>query len=110
MTQEERFNAFYNDFFETKLKPYIKQVKQNHYKCSSNCEGDLSCIDKCSKPYEQFYDRIESLLKEKLETFPNCMQKCTKDQQSCIEDCTTHTLKVLNSIKLHSEFSQFLDK
>ena len=114
--KEEKFNDFYDDFFQRKILVYLKNVKRNHYTCASNCitEDNIieECLDKCQENHTKFFKHIELLLQAKLSSFHSCIEKCSraKDSVYCADECTNHTIHLLNQIDPAREFSKFLNK
>lgn len=113
--REVRFDRFYVQFFEEKMKDTLKTVNRLHYDCSQSCISeesvDAACIDRCSSVYDHFFTHLEGLMQGKLSRYPQCLQTCRDSLPvaECCDKCIEQTLAQLHQIDPKTEFSRFLE-
>jgi hypothetical protein len=112
--REARFDRFYEEFFQVKLKHFLKEINRLHYDCSQTCVSetavDSPCLKSCSSLYDGFFNHVEGLLHSRLATFPRCLDDCTslpKDQ--CCDQCIDSTIQLLRKIDPEKELGRFLE-
>ena len=112
--KEEKFNKFYDEFFQVKILKYLKNVKKNHYQCSGNCitENNIDeiCMKKCQENHTKFFNQVERVLKDKISHYYVCVDECKikKNSEFCIDQCTKDTIEKLQKIDINKEFKSFL--
>ncbi|CAG9331982.1 unnamed protein product [Blepharisma stoltei] len=113
--EEDKFNVFYKDFYEVKLKPYIKKVKYNNFNCSVSCINDKEvnqeCLANCGVKEKNFFQHIEDLLLPRIAHYEKCFDACEgkEDNAKCVEKCCSETLELLKQIDVHKEMGQFIN-
>ena len=113
--REARFDRFYTDFFNVRMKETLKGVNRLHYDCTLTCISEESidnpCLEQCSSVYDHFFNHVEGLLQGKLASYPKCLQTCKEGlpMAECCDKCIEETVERLKEIDPKKEFARFLE-
>ena len=112
--EDKTFFEFYNEFFDSKLKEYNKEIRRLYYNCVTECidetSVDFKCYKNCESMIFDFYNPIIALLKTSHSIYPSCIQTCNKTMEmiDCIDQCKELTLQDLRKIEPMEEFGKII--
>lgn len=119
LLEEKKINAAYEDIFDNRLKPIIKEIKKKHYDCGVTCIGEdkinEECLDECEEIYEKFMFALQKPIFNRLAQFPKCVEICkdkklgADEHMKCYEGCIDTTANLLYKLDVNKLYNDFIN-